>query len=105
MPIKRALLDMQLCISVIHVQRELQVCCSLYMQHATDSCQTCSFFSDLFCTEHMHVVNIQRQTPKMLTSVHVQASASSLFMPKPEVEVAHGDATLSVNDFLTRAFS
>ncbi|KAF1001988.1 SAC3 family protein A-like [Apium graveolens] len=34
-----------------------------------------------------------------------KASTSSLFMPKPEVEVAHGDATLSVNDFLTRAFS
>nr|XP_017233075.1 PREDICTED: SAC3 family protein A-like [Daucus carota subsp. sativus] len=31
-----------------------------------------------------------------------KASVSSLFMPEPEDAVAHGDATLAVNDFLTR---
>ncbi|KAK1381655.1 SAC3 family protein A [Heracleum sosnowskyi] len=31
-----------------------------------------------------------------------KASTSSLFMPEPEDAVAHGDATLAVNDFLTR---
>jgi len=32
----------------------------------------------------------------------VQASSSSLYMPEPEDAVAHGDANLAVNDFLTR---
>lgn len=32
----------------------------------------------------------------------LQASSSSLFMPEPEDAVAHGDANLAVNDFLTR---
>ncbi|KAL5716871.1 hypothetical protein ACHQM5_009982 [Ranunculus cassubicifolius] len=32
-----------------------------------------------------------------------KASSSSLFMPEPEDAVAHGDANLAVNDFLTRA--
>ncbi|PIA56322.1 hypothetical protein AQUCO_00700568v1 [Aquilegia coerulea] len=31
-----------------------------------------------------------------------KASSSSLFMPEPEDAVAHGDANLAVNDFLTR---
>lgn len=33
----------------------------------------------------------------------LQASTSSLFMPEPDDAVAHGDATLAVNDFLTRS--
>jgi hypothetical protein len=32
----------------------------------------------------------------------VQASSSSLYMTEPEDAVAHGDANLAVNDFLTR---
>ncbi|CAA3027075.1 Hypothetical predicted protein [Olea europaea subsp. europaea] len=32
-----------------------------------------------------------------------KASASSLYMPEPEDAVAHGDASLAVNDFLTRS--
>lgn len=32
-----------------------------------------------------------------------KASSSSLYMPEPEDAVAHGDANLAVNDFLTRA--
>ncbi|XP_072966382.1 SAC3 family protein A-like isoform X2 [Typha angustifolia] len=32
-----------------------------------------------------------------------KASASTLFMPEPEDAVAHGDTTLAVDDFLTRA--
>ncbi|CAK7325585.1 unnamed protein product [Dovyalis caffra] len=31
-----------------------------------------------------------------------KASSSSLYMPEPEDAVAHGDANLAVNDFLTR---
>ncbi|XP_039067370.1 SAC3 family protein A-like [Hibiscus syriacus] len=34
-----------------------------------------------------------------------KASSSSLFMPDPEDAVAHGDASLAVNDFLTRTSS
>ncbi|XVE69024.1 hypothetical protein DITRI_Ditri09bG0116400 [Diplodiscus trichospermus] len=34
-----------------------------------------------------------------------KASSSSLYMPDPEDAVAHGDASLAVNDFLTRALS
>ncbi|KAJ6822126.1 SAC3 family protein A isoform X1 [Iris pallida] len=34
-----------------------------------------------------------------------KASSSSLYMPEPEDAVAHGDASLAVNDFLTRASS
>ncbi|EFJ24017.1 hypothetical protein SELMODRAFT_415346 [Selaginella moellendorffii] len=32
-----------------------------------------------------------------------KASAATLFMPEPEDAVAHGDANLAVNDFLTRS--
>ncbi|KAL2549180.1 SAC3/GANP/Nin1/mts3/eIF-3 p25 family [Forsythia ovata] len=34
-----------------------------------------------------------------------KASASSLYMPEPEDAVAHGDASLAVNDFLTRSLA
>lgn len=34
--------------------------------------------------------------------LNVQASVSTLYMPEPEDAVAHGDASLAVNDFLTR---
>ncbi|KAK6234100.1 hypothetical protein QUC31_006506 [Theobroma cacao] len=34
-----------------------------------------------------------------------KASSSSLYMPEPEDAVAHGDASLAVNDFLTRTSS
>ncbi|XVF23755.1 hypothetical protein REPUB_Repub13aG0066300 [Reevesia pubescens] len=34
-----------------------------------------------------------------------KASSSSLYMPEPEDAVAHGDANLAVNDFLTRTLS
>lgn len=34
-----------------------------------------------------------------------KASAPTLYMPEPEDAVAHGDATLAVNDFLTRSVS
>ncbi|KAK9050258.1 hypothetical protein SSX86_030772, partial [Deinandra increscens subsp. villosa] len=34
-----------------------------------------------------------------------KASMASLFMPEPDDAVSHGDATLAVNDFLTRSLS
>ncbi|XP_073146315.1 SAC3 family protein A [Henckelia pumila] len=34
-----------------------------------------------------------------------KASVSSLYMPEPEDAVAHGDASLAVNDFLTRSLA
>lgn len=34
-----------------------------------------------------------------------KASVTSLFMPEPDDAVSHGDATLAVNDFLTRSVS
>ncbi|KAL2526125.1 SAC3/GANP/Nin1/mts3/eIF-3 p25 family [Abeliophyllum distichum] len=34
-----------------------------------------------------------------------KVSASSLYMPEPEDAVAHGDASLAVNDFLTRSLA
>ncbi|CAA0842087.1 SAC3/GANP/Nin1/mts3/eIF-3 p25 family [Striga hermonthica] len=36
------------------------------------------------------------------TLLDAKASASTLFMPEPEDAVSHGDASLAVNDFLTR---
>lgn len=35
-------------------------------------------------------------------NVIMQASSSSLYIPEPEDAVSHGDASLAVNDFLTR---
>ncbi|KAH6761965.1 SAC3/GANP/Nin1/mts3/eIF-3 p25 family [Perilla frutescens var. hirtella] len=37
------------------------------------------------------------------TLVDTKASVSSLYMPEPEDAVSHGDASLAVNDFFTRA--
>lgn len=34
--------------------------------------------------------------------LNAQASVSTLYMPEPEDAVSHGDASLAVNDFLTR---
>ena len=39
------------------------------------------------------------------SNLDVQASVASLFMPEPDDAVAHGDASLAVNDFLTRSLS
>jgi hypothetical protein len=35
-------------------------------------------------------------------SFTTQASSTALYMPAPENAVAHGDASLAVNDFLAR---
>ncbi|KAK9282710.1 hypothetical protein L1049_010930 [Liquidambar formosana] len=43
---------------------------------------------------------IPDNTGEML--LDTKASSSSLYMPEPEDAVAHGDASLAVNDFLTR---
>lgn len=34
--------------------------------------------------------------------ISAQASSSTLYMPEPENAVAHGDASLAVDDFLAR---
>ena len=34
--------------------------------------------------------------------VSAQASSATLYMPEPENAVAHGDASLAVDDFLAR---
>ena len=34
--------------------------------------------------------------------ISAQASSSTLYMPEPEDAVAHGDASLAVDDFLAR---
>ncbi|XP_011091492.1 SAC3 family protein A isoform X1 [Sesamum indicum] len=39
------------------------------------------------------------------TLLDAKASASSLYMPEPEDAVSHGDASLAVNDFLTRSLA
>ncbi|PIN03480.1 Leucine permease transcriptional regulator [Handroanthus impetiginosus] len=39
------------------------------------------------------------------TLLDTKASVSSLYMPEPEDAVSHGDASLAVNDFLTRSLS
>ncbi|KAL8533374.1 hypothetical protein ACS0TY_009673 [Phlomoides rotata] len=39
------------------------------------------------------------------TLLDAKASAPNLFMPEPEDAVSHGDASLAVNDFLTRSLS
>ncbi|KAL8051472.1 hypothetical protein ABFX02_06G150200 [Erythranthe guttata] len=38
-------------------------------------------------------------------SLDTKASVSSLYMPEPEDAVSHGDASLAVNDFLTRSLA
>ncbi|KAD6796609.1 hypothetical protein R6Q59_019647 [Mikania micrantha] len=39
------------------------------------------------------------------TMLDAKASMASLFMPEPDDAVSHGDASLAVNDFLTRSLS
>ncbi|KAL0349228.1 UNVERIFIED_CONTAM: SAC3 family protein A [Sesamum angustifolium] len=39
------------------------------------------------------------------TLLDAKASASCLYMPEPEDAVSHGDASLAVNDFLTRSLA
>lgn len=60
--------------------------------------------SVLVCFPTEHDLNYWTITLTMviLFLYDVQSSTSSLFMPEPEDAVAHGDATLAVNDFLTR---
>uniref|UniRef100_A0A166CQX8 SAC3/GANP/THP3 conserved domain-containing protein n=1 Tax=Daucus carota subsp. sativus TaxID=79200 RepID=A0A166CQX8_DAUCS len=59
-------------------------------------------YSLLICSGEDITLHLDTKPINVSVCPCVQASVSSLFMPEPEDAVAHGDATLAVNDFLTR---
>ncbi|KVI09734.1 hypothetical protein Ccrd_011860 [Cynara cardunculus var. scolymus] len=64
------------------------------------------YFTYLHCRgADLYVEKMRYAAVKCMTRSYrptLPASLASLFMPEPDDAVAHGDASLAVNDFLTR---
>jgi hypothetical protein len=56
------------------------------------------------CPHPFNLVAFYRFNVQVYFSLYIsaQASSSTLYMPEPEDAVAHGDASLAVDDFLAR---
>ncbi|KAG1337950.1 SAC3 family protein A [Cocos nucifera] len=87
-------------VPVAYVARVLGFARAVSSENSEDKCKDGLVECEEWLRAHGAILTIDNNGELQLDS---KASSSSLYIPEPEDAVAHGDASLAVDDFLTRA--